>query len=87
MEVNSPLRKRVDIPTYRSRLLDKAPLSSTPDDVTPISDAALFTERCSSSPNQLVTNEIQINPSIERAQLVDEKIPTPDGEYPTSVIV
>ena len=87
MEVNSPVRKRVEIPIYRDRLLNEQPLPSPVDDVPPISDPALFTERCMSSPNQLVTNEIQIHPSLTRAKAVDKCIPAPEGELPLTTVV
>ena len=87
MEVNSPVRKRTDIPLFQDRLLKERALPSPKDDVPPISDQALFTERATSSPNQLVTVEIQINPSMSRAMCVDKNIPTPEGDLPTTTIV
>ena len=87
MEVNSPVRKRVEIPIYRDRLLKEKPLPSPADDVAPISDQALFTERAMSSPNQLITTEVQINPSCELAVEVDFDIPAPEGELPTLAVM
>lgn len=87
LERNTGVRYLDQLRLLKSRRLQNARATDIDDDVPPLSDPSLYLERAVSSPNILLTTEIQINPSAARAVAVDEETPPPEGEQKATTIM